>query len=141
MSMRVVLDTNCLISALVFSKGRLAQLRHIWQAGMFVPLVCEATMRELIRVLAYPKFRLEKIHIDALLADLLPWVEVIVLAEAASPMVQLRDKDDAVFIQLALQAKADYLVSGDRHLTELVDSVSVPILSAADFLNLFDRQI
>lgn len=141
MSMRVVLDTNCLVSALVFSKGRLAQLRHTWQAGLFVPLVCEETMRELIRVLAYPKFRLEKADIDALLADFLPWVEVVTLAEATSPVAQLRDKDDAVFIQLALQTKADYLVSGDRHLTELVDRVTIPILSAADFLNLFDGQI
>lgn len=140
MSMRVVLDTNCLVSALVFSKGLLAQLRYAWQAGLFVPVVCEGTTREIIRVLAYPKFRLEKRDIDAMLADLLPWVEVVALTDASLTVAELRDRDDAVFVHLTLLAKVDYLVSGDRRLTELGDTVSISIVSASDFLCRLEHQ-
>ena len=57
---RVVLDTNCLISALLFSKGQLSWLRHAWQNGRCIPLVSRATIEELLRVLAYPKFKLNQ---------------------------------------------------------------------------------
>lgn len=52
---RVVLDTNCVVSALLFSRGRLAWLRRAWQSGRVVPLVSRGTATKLIRVLAYPK--------------------------------------------------------------------------------------
>ncbi|TVP81925.1 PIN domain-containing protein [Thioalkalivibrio sp.] len=48
---RVVLDTNCIVSALLFSRGRLAWLRHAWQSGQFCPLVSRATAEELIRAM------------------------------------------------------------------------------------------
>ncbi len=72
---RVVLDTNCLISALLFSTGRLAWLREGWQAGRFIPLVSRDTIGELIRVLAYPKFRLDAREQETLLADFLPFAD------------------------------------------------------------------
>ena len=57
MKPRVVLDTNCLVSALLFSKQPLAWLRHSWQNGDIIPLASKETVSELIRVLAYPKWR------------------------------------------------------------------------------------
>ena len=52
---RVALDTHCVVSALLFSRGRLAWLRRAWQSGRVVPLVSRGTAAELIRVLVYPK--------------------------------------------------------------------------------------
>ena len=52
MSCRVVFDTNCIISALVFSKKKMAWLRYRWQSGEIVPLVSKDTANELLRVLA-----------------------------------------------------------------------------------------
>jgi predicted nucleic acid-binding protein len=51
---RVVIDTNILISALVFG-GKISRLRFDWQEGCFTPLVSKVTTTELMRVLAYPK--------------------------------------------------------------------------------------
>jgi uncharacterized protein len=68
---RVVLDTNCLISALLFSKGKLSWLRDAWQRERFTPLASRDTVEELIRVLAYPKFKLNKDELEILLADFL----------------------------------------------------------------------
>jgi len=49
---RVVLDTNVLISALLFSRGTLQWYRTAWQSSEIVPLVSRPTVQELVRVLA-----------------------------------------------------------------------------------------
>lgn len=60
MSHRVVFDTNRIVSALIFSQEKPAWLRHGWQSGRFMSLVNKQTVNELLRVLAYPKFKLTK---------------------------------------------------------------------------------
>lgn len=69
---RVVLDPNVVLSALLFASGCLAWLRRAWQHGRMQPLVCRETAAELLRVLAYPKFKLSRPEQEQLLADLLP---------------------------------------------------------------------
>ena len=65
--MRVVFDTNIVLSALVFGR-RLAWLRAAWAQGVTIPVVCRETTVELLRVLAYPKFELAPSERDLLLA-------------------------------------------------------------------------
>ena len=138
---RIVLDTNILVSALLFSRGKMAQLRTGWKAGHFIPLVCKETTSELLRVLAYPKFKLEANEIDMLLADILPWAETCALRKTRQIIKGLADIDDAKFIHLACQEKADCLVSGDAHLLSLKGIISgVDILSAAEFMATIDGQ-
>ena len=72
---RVVLDTNVLVSALLFEGGRLAWIRQSWQSwqsGSITPVLAKPTARELLRVLAYPKFQLNPAEIEQFLAELLP---------------------------------------------------------------------
>ena len=64
---RVVLDTNVALSALMFPGGPAARVRRGWQTCRFVPLVSSVTATELVRVLAYPKFRLSAAERDELL--------------------------------------------------------------------------
>lgn len=73
--MRAVFDTNVVISALVFGR-RLAWLRRAWASGAVVPVVCRETAAELLRVPSYPKFRLDAMEREILLADYLPFAEV-----------------------------------------------------------------
>lgn len=132
----VVLDTNCLVSALIFSFGRMSWLRQAWQEGRIAPVVCTETVRELVRVLAYPKFRLEKEEIESLLGEFLPWARTVKLSMPSDELESLRDRDDAVFIQLARQTGAAFLVSGDRHLLELRGLVpGVRIVSPGELQN------
>jgi uncharacterized protein len=65
---RVVIDTNIIISALIFG-SRVSRLRLAWQDDLFTPLVSKATTTELIRVLAYPKFKLTPTEQEDLLSD------------------------------------------------------------------------
>lgn len=135
MAPRVVLDTNCLISALIFSQGKMAEIRHLWQAGEILPLICRETATELIRVMAYPKFRLTQEEINHLLAEFLPWAETVHLEGLGKRIPELRDPDDAVFLHLARSAKALCLISGDRHLLELRSAIKdVRILSPGEYL-------
>ncbi len=132
---RVVLDTNCLVSALLFSRGKAGQLRAAWQHGGIVPLVCRETITELIRVLGYPKFKLEQEDIESLLADILPWTETVEINASHDAIESLRDEDDAVFIRLARSANSTFLISGDKHLLELSDTLpDLHIVSLAEFM-------
>ena len=130
---RIVLDTNCLVSALLFKSGRLAPLRYAWQRGVIKPVVCRETVAELIRVLAYPKFQLSKADIDILLADFLPFTETRHVKHPTAPVSGLSDPSDAVFIHLAKQSQADMLVSGDAHLLE-AEQPEVRVIAPVSFL-------
>lgn len=130
---RVVLDTNVVLSALVFGGGESAKLRAAWQRGGFVPLMSTATAQELIRVLTYPKFRLAADEREELLADYLPYCKVVNVVHGAS-VVACRDLFDIPFLQLALAGKAFALISGDKDLLALAKTFPVPIIAPADFL-------
>jgi putative PIN family toxin of toxin-antitoxin system len=133
-SPRVVLDTNLVLSALVFAQGRLAVLRHAWQDGRFVPLVSKATAAELIRVLAYPKFKLDADEQQELLADYLPWCETVRIPNPPPATPACRDVYDQPFLQVAVTGQAEYLVSGDQDLLSLAGQIACPIITAEAFL-------
>ena len=127
---RVVLDTNVLVSALLFPRSSLSWLRIAWQSGAIVPLAGGETTRELLRVLCYPKFRLTEVEREDALADYLPWCETMTVgAEVAVP--DCRDPFDRPFLALALSGRADALVTGDGDLLALAPVFPVSILTPA----------
>lgn len=115
----VVLDTNVVLSALVFGGGKAGQLRRAWQQGAFIPLVSTATAEELIRVLAYPKFRLSREEQGELLADYLPYAQTVRIPQPPPAVPSCRDALDLPFMELAVAGQAQMLVSGDRDLLVL----------------------
>lgn len=129
-----MLDTNAVLSALLFPGGPLTWLRELWASGRIVPIVCSATARELIEALAYPKFRLDEDQIGETLAAYLPFTETVDLHDDPILDVPLcSDPDDQVFNRLALAGRAEVLVSGDRALLQLARRVSFVIESPASF--------
>lgn len=127
---RLVLDTNVLLSALLFHAGSLAWLRHAWQSDAIRPLASRETTEELIRVLAYPKFKLTDENWEDLLGDYLPWCETVTVPNPTK-VPDCRDPFDRPFLMLAIVAKADALITGDKDLLELADGFTVPILTPA----------
>lgn len=130
---RVVIDTNLVLSALVFASGRLAHLRTAWQGGQIQPLVSSTTAAELVRVLAYPKFRLSAADQEELLADYLPHCETVRIRQAPLAMPACRDPFDLPFLQLAIVARADALITGDQDLLSLSGQIDRPIVTAEQF--------
>lgn len=127
---RLVLDTNVLLSTLLFHAGSLSWMRPAWQSETIVPLASHDTTAELIRVLAYPKFKLSGAERDDLLADYLPWCETVTVLNPAQ-VPDCRDPFDRPFLELALSATADALITGDTDLLVLADTFSVPIMTPA----------
>ncbi|MEH2319777.1 putative toxin-antitoxin system toxin component, PIN family [Nostoc sp.] len=136
---RVVIDTNIIISALIFG-GRVSRLRLAWQDDLFTPLVSKATTTELIRVLAYPKFKLTPTEQEDLLSDYILFCETVAMPDHLPVIPECRDPFDVPFLLLAVVSEADYLVTGDRDLLSLKDNFSCPIITAEDFLNVIDGQ-
>jgi len=132
-SLRLVFDTNSVVSALLFAQGRMAWLRPFWQAGEHQPLASRATTQELIRVLAYPKFKLDESQIQALLADYLPFIESVDVSEGMQASPKRRDKNDQMFIELATVGKADVLITGDADLLVMNASCIFSVETPADF--------
>ena len=141
---RVVLDTNVVLSALVFRSGQAARLRALWQQEALLPIVNRETAAELLRVLAYPKFKLGASEREELLADYLPYAEVWAGADASAPDAPVcRDPADQMFIDLAHSANAqnpgcasrDGLVQ--RCLSLRAQCTGFAIAGIADFLKLF----
>lgn len=131
---RVVLDTNVVLSALLFGGGPPAQVRAAWLTGRLVPLASAATVQELMRVLAYPKFRLTAAEQQDLLADYLPWVLVVRIPDPPPLTPTCRDPFDLPFLHLAISGEASALVSGDKDLLALAGARGLcPVLSAEAF--------
>lgn len=131
--MRAVFDTNVVVSALLFGNRSLARLRRVWSSRTVVPVVSGQTVRELMRVLHYPRFRLGEKDRHDLLGQYLPFTE-----DWPHPLnpcgVDCGDPDDQVFLDLATDAGVDAIVSGDRHVKSVAGILAVPILEPADLL-------
>jgi len=134
---RVVLDTNVVLSALVFGGGAAGRVRRAWQQGAILPLASAATVQELVRVLAYPKFRLTQVEQEELLADYLPYTKAVRIPQPPPKVPECRDVLDEPFMHLAVAGKAQVLVSGDRDLlaiaAEFEQTSGCPILTLDAF--------
>lgn len=132
---RVVLDTNILVSALLF-RGEVSRLAGLWKNGKIVPLISQATFKEFRDVLAYPKFSLTEKEIKTIIEDeILPFFEVVSVQEEISG--SCRDADDNKFLACAVSAAADYIVSGDKDLCDMRMYKSIKVIKVSDFLKMF----
>ena len=117
---KVVLDTNVVVSALLFERGRMAWVRGLWFDRRIVPLINRPTLQELVRVLAYPKFALDADAMQAVLEAYVPYATTVTVAGPVSGhLPRCRDPHDQPFLNLAAAGHAEVLVNGDRALLEL----------------------
>ena len=130
---RVVLDTNIVLSALIFSAGRLAWMRQAWQQQHLQPLVCRETASELRRALAYHKIKLSNLEQQELLADFLPYADVVELPMPWPDLPACRDEKDQVFLVLAHVGKADALITGDADILAMREDFPGLIMTAEAF--------
>jgi len=134
--MRVVFDTNTVISALLFG-GSMDWLRAHWQSGLVTLLVSQATVEEFLRVLTYPKFGLSVDKIEIIANCYLPFTERIAVLTAKGDMPLCRDDGDQKFIDLAIAGHADVLVSGDADLHVLREVLPFSVETPKDYQKRF----
>ena len=130
--MRVVLDTNTVVSALLFS-GISSKLVSLWQKGLITPVLSREILDEYLRVLSYPKFDLSEGEIKELIQE-----EILPYAEVVKPKRRLRvvqrDPSDNKFVECAVAGKARVIISGDKELLSLGRYRQIRIQSPAQFL-------
>lgn len=138
---RVVLDTDVVLSALVFGGGAAGRVRRAWHQGALLPLASTATVKELVRVLAYPKFCLSQAEQDELLADYLPYTKTVRIPQPPPQVPACRDVLDASFMHLAVAGRAHVLVSGDQDLLAIAaafeQASACPVLTLDAFCRQF----
>ena len=132
-SIRAVLDTNVMVSALLFPDsppGRV--LDHITENGSL--LVSEATRSELIDVFIRPRFD-RYLGEDDRLALLGPLHGTWEAVEITQTITACRDPKDDKFLELAVSGRATHIISGDRDLLALHPFRGIPVLSPRSFLS------
>ena len=130
---RAVLDTNVLVSALISPGGDSARLLLALRSGAFELLVSPLRLAELREVLRRDKFRryVSEAEADAYV-ELIRSEGVVRADPGPSPEPLSADPDDEYLIDLARDAQADALVTGDAHLLDL--RAIIPAMTPAEFL-------
>lgn len=130
---RVVLDTNVLISGILSTTSTPARaVERAISRGQL--LASTETLRELMTKLLSPEFDryVPRDQRDALLARLAPLLEIV---EVVQRIHVSRDPDDDKFLEVAVNGRADVVVSGDKDLLELNPFRGVAILTPTGFMD------
>jgi len=133
--MRIILDTNILLSGLLISHGAPAKLLDAWERNLFTLVACDALIAELRDVASRPFF---KVRLRASAADLL----VAGLRDFSFYCQDLPsgpiapDPKDSYLLALAEASAAQFLVTGDKELQSLRHHKSTQIVSPATMLAL-----
>lgn len=133
--MKIMIDTNIIISAALFPNGRAAQAFRKALFPPYVPLVCDYIVDELHRKFQ-EKFSEHVTELEAFLFHMLEYIQVVPAIENAIDTEEaIRDIKDRPILRAALNAHADLFLTGDKDFLE--SSVTDPrIISVSAFLDM-----
>jgi putative PIN family toxin of toxin-antitoxin system len=140
--MRAVLDTNVLISA-VLSSGTPYETYRSWQDGLFELIISLPLVSELQDVLARPHIREHVRWSSSRVDELFTAIQdeaVWVYPEHEINRVTT-DPDDNRVLEAAVDGRADYIVTGDRHLLDLQEHGGIEIVTPAQFLAILTTEV
>jgi len=127
---RVVLDTNIYISAILFG-GKPETIWKKVKRGEVQIFISKAILQEISSVLRR-KFDWETSKIKKVLEEVEDFTFLVIPKESVS--IIAKHKADNRILECALEAKADFLISGDRHLLSLESFLNVKIVDPSSFL-------
>lgn len=131
--MRIVIDTNVLVSALLFYQSETAKAVRQMLDHHDV-LASHETLKELKTVLQKPKLH-RYADPEKLAAFFLAYERITINTEILIPVVLCRDSKDDKFLEVALNGNADRLVTGDQDLLVLHPFKQTHIITPSEFLN------
>ncbi len=134
--MRIVLDTNVLVSALLAPESIPSRVLALMLAGEIKLLVDERILAEYRDVLARPRFKFESAMVEALLQQIERDADHV----AAAPFTSaVPDREDLPFVEVALSGQADAIVTGNlRHFPA---SLGVTVLSPRALVERLDAEL
>lgn len=129
--MRIVLDTNVLVSGLLSPYGAPAEVVGLVVSGAITLCVDARILIEYGQVLARPRFAFDPDKVEALL----DFIEAEAIPVMPTPLeARLPDPDDEPFLEVALASHADALVTGNPVHYPAPQCAGVTVLGPADFL-------
>jgi len=137
--MRVVADTNIIISMLLWGKS-LERLLVLVNQNKIKLCFSVHTIDELFRVIHYPKIQRQVLKADFPIErfiDRLLAVSLICYPEEIKKS-PLRDVSDNRILEVAVEVKASAIISGDKHLLDIEKFRNIPIYSPAEFIKFYD---
>lgn len=140
---KAVVDTNHFVSSVITKDGPSAQLLQAWREHYYILIISSGIFEEIKRVLHYPhineKYHLSRQDIETLVR--LIEHEAIILPDSIQLDVIKEDPTDNKVLACAIEAEADYIVSGDAHLLSLRQYKNIPIITVQDFLKIIGYKI
>jgi len=129
---RVVLDTNVLISGIFFS-GPPAKILSHWRKGNFIAVISEPIILEYTRVAEEISQKFTQIEITEILGLFILNSEII--DPGGLEIRECEDLADNKFLECAIAGGCEVIVSGDKHLLKMSEFHGVKILKPRDFLD------
>jgi len=131
--LRVVLDTNVLVSAII-SDGKSRELLRRGIANQFSIITSDLILKELVTVLNRPKFKTSEDEINRIIRAFIKSAEIVSVKSKLEAVKQ--DPKDNIIIETAYDGNADIVVSGDSHLLVLKAFRGIKIMTVENMLGL-----
>ena len=135
--LKVVIDTNILVSAILNPKGAPGKLVEAWFKNRFVVVTSQFLLQEIRRVLHYKQIqKIKHITEDEIHKFINDIINTSQLVEIDSVIDDVKeDITDNEVLATAIDGQATYIVSGDHHLLDLGEFRGIKIVKPAEFLN------
>ncbi len=135
--MRVVLDTNVLISATLIRGGNEDRILRAWRRKAFELVLSPAILEEVARAFSYDRLRRTRWMTEEETLELLQALGEESVLVSGRPAVKVsRDPEDDKFVAAAVEAGAEYVVTGDRDLLDVETHRAVRLIRPATFLEI-----
>ena len=135
---RVVLDTNVVVSAYLVPTGKPAAIISLARQGKVDICLSQEILGEIRRTLLRPKLqRIHKAGPEEIDRFLHAFAEVAILVPGTMEVEPVEyDPDDTKILACAVESQAEFVVSGDHHLTDLGSFRGIPIVNPDAFLTI-----
>ena len=133
---KVVFDTNVFISAIIKGKSNPGRLLDMVRGGEIELVLSPEILSEIQAVLHYPKIKkIHQLQSEAINAFLKHIASIAQVVQPAKHLGVIKDDpSDNIYLECAVEAHADFIVSGDHHLTDLKAYEGIRIMDPATFL-------
>ena len=140
--MKVVLDANIYVSSMVNTQGNPKRIISAWQQGAFDVLISSAILDEIERVLRYPRLVKRHKQDETAIQRFLKLLEneAIIVEPTDVLGIVKDDESDNRYLECAVKGKAQYVISGDKHLLDIGEYRGIVILPPAAFVAILSRE-
>jgi putative PIN family toxin of toxin-antitoxin system len=139
--LKAVLDTNLFISALLTAEGNPAKILNRWKAGSFDLVISLPILKEIKRVILYPKIRKRLNWTDVEINEFLLGLAQFGFMASGESKVDIikEDPTDNKYLACSQEGQADYIVTGDQHLLKEGRYKGTKIVTPKEFLEILRK--